>query len=299
MDRLIAIRSFVEVAKTGSFTQAANQLALSRLQVSRHVKEVESWLNQRLLHRTTRRVSLTSAGEDALLHCERILSEMTEMEMKAQTLTESLSGSIRIATPIGLAHCLLLNVVEEFTHIHPAVSVDLLLSDHLSLLVDERVDIALRFTVQPAENLIARRLMSIDTVICAAPAYLQQHGIPAHPNELSQHNCLIHLGKQHWDFVKDNKSYSVPVNGNIQANDLSLLVSSAVRGRGIVRLTCDLANPYCQSNQLIPLMLDYHIPSSYLWAVYLSRSYQMPVVRHLIDYIADKWKDDIKLKNKR
>jgi DNA-binding transcriptional LysR family regulator len=297
MDRLTAMRSFIEVANTASFTKAAENLGLSRLQVSRHVQEVESWLQQRLLHRTTRKVSLTLAGEETLRRCEWILHETAELEARALYQSQNLSGTIRISSPIGLAQGLLLDVINDFTKINPDVTIDILASDSFSQLVDERIDIALRYTTQPDENLIARKLMAIDSVVCASPTYLKSHSSPNEPNDLREHNCFIHMGGATWDFIRDNHHYSVVVKGNIKANNLVTLARSAIRGTGIVRLPCDLANPLISSGQLIPLLTEYAIPNSSLWAVYLSRSYQQPVVRQFIDYVAKCWEEDIKLIN--
>ncbi|MCG3732374.1 LysR family transcriptional regulator [Vibrio cincinnatiensis] len=289
MDKLTAMRSFVEVANVGSFTQAAENLNLSRLQISRHVQEIEGWLKQRLLHRTTRKVSLTAAGEEALKQCEQILHQTAELEMRALEQAQSLSGRIRLSAPIGLAHHLLLDAIESFTEKYPQVTIDVLASDRLAQLVDERVDIALRFTQQPDDHLIARRLFQVDTVICASPHYLTQHPPLHEPNDLRNHNCFIHLSNHKWEFIRDNRSYSVNVNGTLRANDMSLLCRAAVHGKGIVLLPCDLANHYLQTKQLIRLLPDYHIPSSALWAVYLSRSYQSPLVRQFIDFVSEQW----------
>lgn len=293
MDRLNALRSFIEVADAGSFTQAAEQLQLSRLQVSRHVQEVESWLQQRLLHRTTRKVSLTSAGEEALLRCRRILSEAAALEAAALNRREQLAGSVRIAAPIGLAQHMLLDAVTQFTEQHPQVVVDILASDSYSQLVDERVDIALRYTEQPDEQLIARKLLSIDAVICASPDYIKRHGAPNAPADLRQHNCLVHLNASHWSLVHSNQPQTIEVRGNLKANDVMTLLRAAIKGQGIVRLPCDIANPAIDSGQLVMVLPEHHVPGSGLWAVYLSRSYQLPVVRQFIDFLASCWQSDI------
>lgn len=276
MDRLTAMRSFIEVANTASFTKAADNLSLSRLQVSRHVQEVEDWLKQRLLHRTTRKVSLTTAGEEALIRCEQILHQTAELETRALEQSQLLNGTIRIAAPIGLAQNMLLAVVEDFTQRYPNVLIDIVASDRLSQLVDERVDIALRFTQQPDDTLIARRLMSVGTVICASPSYLNQHPPINTPNDLTQHNCFVHMSNNKWDVVKDNEQLSVTVNGNIRANDMEILCRAALHHKGIVRLPCDLANVFIASGTLVRVLPEFHSPSSALWAVYLSRSYQTP-----------------------
>lgn len=293
MDRLTAMRSFIEVANTASFTKAADNLSLSRLQVSRHVQEVEDWLKQRLLHRTTRKVSLTTAGEEALIRCEQILHQTAELETRALEQSQLLNGTIRIAAPIGLAQNMLLAVVEDFTQRHPNVLIDIVASDRLSQLVDERVDIALRFTQQPDDTLIARRLMSVGTVICASPSYLNQHPPINTPNDLTQHNCFVHMSNNKWDVVKDNEQLSVTVNGNIRANDMEILCRATLHHKGIVRLPCDLANVFIASGTLVRVLPEFHSPSSALWAVYLSRSYQTPLVRQFIDFIAQSWKNDL------
>lgn len=296
MDRLVAIRSFVEVANAKSFTKAAESLDISRLQVSRHVQEVENWLQQRLLHRTTRKVSLTHAGEQAFVRCQRILDEAAALELDSMCGKEALVGTIRVASPIGFAQNLLIDRVQNFVSLHPQVVIDILASDQNSELVDERVDVALRFTDKPADNLIARRLMAIDTAICASREYLAEYGEPQHAEELTKHNCLTHLNAKNWLFVKDNQTLDVAVSGNIRANDLSTLVKVAVNGKGVIRLPCDLANPLIERGELISILNDYHYPSYALWAVYLSRSYQQPLVRQFIDYLVECWQDDIKRK---
>ncbi|MCG9682298.1 LysR family transcriptional regulator [Vibrio sp. Isolate23] len=296
MDRLVAIRSFVEVVNAKSFTKAAESLDISRLQVSRHVQEVESWLQQRLLHRTTRKVSLTHAGEQAFVRCQRILDEAAALELDSMSGREALAGTIRVASPIGFAQNLLIDRVQNFVSRHPQVVIDILASDQNSELVDERVDVALRFTDKPADNLIARRLMAIDTAICASQEYLNEFGEPKHAEELARHNCLTHLNAKNWLFVKDNKTVDVAVSGNVRANDLSTLVRVAVNGKGVIRLPCDLANPLIEKGELISILNDYHYPSYALWAVYLSRSYQQPLVRQFIDYLVECWQEDIKRK---
>lgn len=293
MDRLTAMRSFVEVANTTSFTHAAENLNLSRLQVSRHVQEIEDWLKQRLLHRTTRKVSLTAAGEIALSQCEQILNQTVALEMQALEGAQSLSGSIRISAPIGLSQNLLLDAVESFLEAHPNVMIDILASDQLAQLVDDRVDIALRFVNQPDENLIARRLMQVGMVIAATPAYLKQHPPINHPNDLLQHNCLVHTSGNKWMFFYDNQPISVTVKGNLRANDMGILCRAALHHKGILRLPLDLANPLLKTGALTPILPSYHLPSSVIWAVYLSRSYQTPLVRQFIDFLAERWSQDL------
>ena len=293
MDKIAAMRSFIEVANCGSFTKAAEHLDLSRLQVSRHIQEIEQWLSLRLLHRTTRSVSLTLQGEEALQYCQRVLSEVAAMESRAHSHNTELVGSIRIATPVGLGQHSLFDVVDRFIKLHPKVNIQLLMSDSFAQLVDERVDVALRYTEQPDDNLIARKLMSIDAVLCAAPSYLAQAEPLTVPNDLLSHNCLIHSSQQHWQLLKEQQSELIKPMGNLMANEMGVLVSAALRGHGIAYLPCDLANQYLASGQLQEVLPEYTAPGQTLWAVYLSRSYQQALVRAFIDFTAQQWQLDI------
>ena len=295
MDKFEALRSFVEVASTGSFTDAAEQLDLSRVKVTRHVKEVEDWLNVRLLHRTTRSVSLTAPGQDLLQRCERILNEVSGLESLARSHNKELVGDIRIATPIGLGQNLLYEVVAAFTVLNPKVTIQLVMSDKNALLVEERIDVALRFTEQPDESFIARRLMHIDSVLCCSENYKNNHEKINHAQQLSTHNCLVHISQNHWAFIDQKQYFSILVSGSIKANDLGVLVKAAINGVGIVYLPCDIANPYLSTGELIQLLPDLTLPTLALWAVYLSRSYQRPVVRAFIDFLAEQWHEDIQV----
>ncbi|WP_241909715.1 LysR substrate-binding domain-containing protein, partial [Vibrio sp. 10N.261.55.A7] len=124
-------------------------------------------------------------------------------------------------------------------------------------------------------------------------AYLAERGEPTEVEELTKHNCFLHLDSSTWEFTKDNQQKSVDISGNIKANDIGVLSLAAQHGKGIVRLPCDLANPLIREHKLTRILADYSAPSSVLWAVYLSRSYQLPVVRQFIDFLANEWSEDI------
>ncbi|MFY8325318.1 LysR family transcriptional regulator [Pseudoalteromonas sp. ZZD1] len=293
MDKIIAIQSFVEVARCGSFTKAADNLELSRLQVTRHVQDIEQWLSLRLFHRTTRQVSLTNQGEEALAYCKKILSTVSDLQSRAHSHNNELVGTIRVAAPIGIGQNMLFDAIEEFVAMHPSTQFQLVLSDSLSQLVDERVDIALRYTHQPNEQLIARKLMFINTVMCASPEYLKSKGDITTPQDLLQHNCLLHTGSATWHILGENSDEKISVKGNISANDMSVLCKAAIKGIGVVNLPCDLAQEYLKTAQLIKVLPNYSTPGSHLWAVYLSRNYQQSLVRAFIDFLAQRWQHDI------
>ena len=254
---------------------------------------MERWLGLRLLHRTTRSVSLSVQGEEAFVYCQKILNEVAALENRTQSHRHELVGSIRVASPIGLGQNLLFDAIDTFTQQHPLVNIQLLLSDDLVQLVDERIDIALRYTQQPDETLIARRLMQIDSVLCASKSYLANAPALNETTDLAAHNCLTHSTQKQWNLVKDSLTIEQNVKGNLNANDMGVLVKAALRGKGITFLPCDLANPYLASGELVEVLPEYTMPGKTLWAVYLSRSYQHQLVRAFIDFIAERWQQDI------
>lgn len=296
MDRIEAIRSFIEVASCGSFTQAAERLGLNRIRISRHIQEVEDWLQSRLLHRTTRQVSLTEAGRAALPLCEQLLNQAARLESEIRPATSQLQGSIRLASPVGLGQQRLYDLVEAFLQRHPQVHIHLQLADDHADLVDERVDVALRFSQQPAAQLIARRLMQVPTFVCAAPSYLQQYGEPQQPQQLSRHNCLTHLDSQSWTFSQQDQPLEVAVRGNFSANEMGVLTRATLQGLGISLLPADLAQPHLEAGHLRAILQDFPSRHAWLWAVYLSRSYQQPLVRTFIDFAAEQWQGGINVK---
>ena len=293
MDRLTSIKSFVEVAHLSSFTKAAERLNLSRLQVSRHVQELEQWLKQRLLHRTTRKVSLTHDGERALIRFERILDETAALITQSIDNKKELSGTIRISSPIGFSQTMLVDAVSSFLSEHPGVTIDIHASDSFTDLVEQRIDIALRYTNAPDETLIARPLMKIGSCLCAAPDYFTQTQPPKTPQELREHNCLVHLKNDSWQLIKSDVSEDIKVNGALVCNDVFTILAATLNGTGVSLLPYDLARTYINDKRLVRILGDYTLPSIQLWAVYLSRSYQTPLVRAFIDFVANMWQEDI------
>ncbi|GAA4889136.1 LysR family transcriptional regulator [Ferrimonas pelagia] len=293
MDRLDAIQAFVTVVDRGSFSRAADALGRSRLQVSRQVKSLEDWLQVRLLHRTTRSLSLTEEGERALRHFEPILSQQAALKLDMQDSRVILRGAIRIAAPVGLAQGLLMQAIARFNQQYPEIDFDLVLSDRYAPLAEQRLDLALRYSHQPDEHLIARRLMSIGSVLCASPDYLHRAGTPSEPLHLLGHSCLVHLERSRWTLFREQQPIPIEVRGHIKANELATLKNAALAHQGIAALPCDLANPLLDQGLLVRVLPQYQLSTQALWAVYLSRSYQQARVRAFIDFLAQHWHDDL------
>ena len=190
MDRIEAMNIFLTVVETGSFTATADRLDLSRPMVTRAVALVEEWFNARLLQRTTRRVSLTSAGERAVAHCQKMVELAAEIEQDILAQQGELQGSLRIASNSSFGSTHLLLAIKDFLQHHPKLNIQFQLSDQSVNLIDERIDLAIRFTNQPDPNLIARPLAICHSLLVASPEYLAQKGIPQTPQGLAEHIYL-------------------------------------------------------------------------------------------------------------
>ncbi len=192
MDKLIAMQVFVEVAERGSMTSAAEQLNMSRAMVSRYLESLEDWLGARLLHRTTRHISLTDAGADNLDRCRNLLLMTEEVKANAGQRRMDPRGQIRITASTSLAESHLAALIAEFVQLYPKTRIDILSLDRTVNLIEERIDLAIRISNQLDPALLARRLSTCRSILCASPAYLEKHGMPDEPAQLEQHLCLTH-----------------------------------------------------------------------------------------------------------
>lgn len=233
MDRLKAMQVFVEVADRGSLSAAAVHLDMSRAMVSRYLAEMEQWVGVRLLHRTTRRLSLTPAGAETLPRCRQMLEMVGDLRNAVATPEDAPRGLLRMTTSMSFGSRHLARLVTDYVKLHPGTSVDLMLVERAVNLVEERVDLAVRITNDLDPNLIARKLAVCRSVVCASPEYLGREGEPARVEDLSLRNCLTHsyFGKSLWRFERDGVPVDVPVSGNISANEVSVLLQAALEGR--------------------------------------------------------------------
>ena len=207
------MRVFVTVVDLGSQSAAADHLDLSRPVVSRYLAELEDWVGARLMHRTTRKLSLTAAGLETLPRCRQMLELCGDMQAAVSTPDDAPRGMLRISASTSFGQAQLASAMAEYVKRYPGVSVDLQMLDRTVNLVDERIDLAIRMSNDLDPNLIARRLTVCRSVICASPGYLRDHPTPQRVEELSRHNCLTHsyVGKSLWHFEQDGEQVSVPV----------------------------------------------------------------------------------------
>ena len=290
MDRLKAMQVFVEVADRGSLSAAAAHLDMSRAMVSRYLAELEEWVGVRLLHRTTRRLSLTPAGAETLPRCRRMLDLVGDMRDAVATPEAAPRGLLRVTAPMSFGTSQLVGVVSEFVARYPGAAVDLMLVDRAVNLVEERVDLAVRITNDVDPNLIARHLADCRSLVCAAPAYLERAGSPARAEDLSLHNCLTHsyYGRSLWRFVREGETVDVPVSGNITANEAVVLMRAALGGAGIALLPTYLAAPEVAAGRLRAILPECEPQVLGIHGVYASRR-QMPLIlRAMLDFLVER-----------
>ncbi|MBM0489954.1 LysR family transcriptional regulator [Aeromonas jandaei] len=287
MDRLTALRVFVSVVEQGSLSGAGEKLDMSRAMVSRYLAELESWMGARLLHRTTRRLSLTGPGEEALNRARVMLALGEEMEQIGVKGDDAPKGQLRITSSYSLSEALLVSAANDYLAQYPGTAIDILLLDRTVNLVEERIDLAVRITNDLDPNLVARRLGTCHSVVCASPAYLANHPAPQKVQDLALHNCLTYtyFGKSLWEFNGPDGPESVPVSGNLSANISNLLLEATLGGAGISLQPRYSAQPYLERGELVPLLTQWQPKRLGVYGVYATRKQMSPLLRSFLDFL--------------
>ncbi|RMQ48463.1 LysR family transcriptional regulator [Pseudomonas cichorii] len=291
MDKLQAMQAFVTVVDCGSQTAAADKLGVSRPAISRFLAELEEWTGARLMHRTTRRLNLTAAGAEVLPLCRRMLDLADDMRAVVSAPEDEPKGLLRITSSTSFGQAQLTQAITEFVGRYSQVRVDMMLLDRTVNLVDERLDLAIRITNDLDPNLIARRLTTCRSVVCASPSYLQAHSTPRRIEDLALHNCLTHSyhSSSLWHFTHKGVPCSVAVKGNLSTNDAITSLQAALCGAGIALLPTYLAAPLIKSGQLLPLLSQYQPLELSIHAVYTSRKHMSSALRALLDFLAERF----------
>ncbi|MEM7593781.1 MAG: LysR family transcriptional regulator [Cyanobacteria bacterium P01_A01_bin.83] len=291
MKSLSNIKTFVRVAQTKSFVEAANALSLSPPATSKAVAKLEAELGVKLLHRTTRSVSLTPEGERFYEVAQRLLSEMDDL---AQELKDSLSeprGRLKISLPAAYGRIWGTNILARFLEAYPQISVELSLDDREVDLAAEGFDVVVRTgALADSANLIARRLFLDPLITCATPEYLQRYGQPQHPDELEGHNCLNFRNRKTgrhvpWFFTIDGEVERRNFTGTLTIDDGEAVGQAAMLGIGISQMPGFMATNALQEGRLEEILADYRPPSVPFTALYLERRLVSPRIKAFIDFM--------------
>ena len=290
MDTLEGMRTFAAVVTEGSFSKAAERLDRSPQLVSKYVAQLEARLGVRLLNRSTRRLSITEAGQAYFDRCQGIVAEVDELEDAVGNMTKALSGVLRINAPMTFGMHHLTPAIAEFQDNHPDLRVDLALDDRVVDIVSEGFDLAIRIADLDTSSLVARRLAPIHLVACASPTYLEENGAPGPPEDLEEHECLGYTyssDRDRWRFESKQGIYEVRVNGRFCANNGDALRTAALAGHGLVLQPTFIVGDDLRSGRLIRILPDYGIARLNVYAVYAHRQFLSNKVRALVEFLGD------------
>lgn len=293
MENLADVAVFVHVVERGSFTLAADDLSLSRAVVSKYISRLEERLGARLLHRTTRRLSLTEAGA-ALFEASRgALERIEEAEAAVAQFQAEPRGRLKVSAPMSFGILHLGPAMAEFARAYPKVTLDLRLDDRFVNLVEEGIDVAVRIGALTDSSLVARKLAATRTVACASPAYLAQFGEPETPEDLAGHDCLLYsyLSTANvWRFTApDGREIPVAVSGTLRTNNGIILAEAAVAGHGILMTPSFYVGPLLRQGRLRQILARHGLPELGIHAVYPQRSHVPPKVRAFVDFLAKRF----------
>jgi DNA-binding transcriptional LysR family regulator len=292
LDDLADVVVFVRVVEVKSFTAAAERLGIAKSVVSKYVTRLEGRLGARLLNRTTRRLSLTEAGAALYERSRLALEEIAQAEHCVGHVQAAPRGRLRLNAPMSFGILHLGPALPEFLTRYPEITLDVSYNDRFVDVIEEGYDVTLRIiTSLPDSTLVARRLTPIRFVICASPLYFERAGVPAAPEDLGRHNCLIYTlaSGNEWHFDAPGGKRSVTVSGNYQSNNGLAIRDMLLAGTGIARTPTFMVGEALRSRALISVLDDYPTEPSSLYAVYPQNRYLSPKVRAFVDFLAERF----------
>jgi DNA-binding transcriptional LysR family regulator len=295
MDVLKTMDSFVRVVGAGSFAAAAKQLGVSRAIVSKHIQSLEVHLGARLLNRSTRRLSLTEIGRSHHAFCVRILGQIEEQKAAVASLQNEPRGTLRVMAPKSFGNLYVGSAISDFVARYPQIKVSLLLQDATPNncdLIDSGVDLAIRLSPVADSSSIARQIGSSRWLLCATPGYLAAHGEPRTPNDLLQHNCLVHTKSAPdnvWSLEGPHGIAQVTVEGSFAANSALALRAAALKGLGIAMLPLYSISADLAARHLVQVLPEFLGPERPIIALYPHRPLLLAKVRLLVDFLSERF----------
>ncbi len=293
MRDLNALATFVAVVDARSFTLAAERCGISKALVSRQVQELEHSLGIKLLNRSTRRLGLTQAGERFYERCARLMADADTAVRDVEELSRGgAHGLIRISTAITFGRMHLLPAVRDFLALNPGIQIEVMLAERFADLISGNADLVVRLAEEPRlSNLVARRLAAVQWLVVASPEYLARHGVPQHPRDLLQRNCLVYDKPKggDWRFTGPDGDVAVKVAGNLRANVAEGLLDAVQGGLGIAALPSFALGEALRSGSLVQILPDYRLTESTLYAVFLPDRRLPERIRSFVQFLAERY----------
>jgi DNA-binding transcriptional LysR family regulator len=291
MDRIEAMRTFARVAELGSFAAVAKQQGVARSVVTRLVAALEEHLSTKLIARSTRRLSLTSAGADYLERCRVILNLVDAAESGVAADRHAPRGAIRLSLPLSYGRRTVAPLLLDFARRYPEVNLDIDFADRRSKLIEEGIDLAIRITARLEPGDVTRRLGTGRMFLVASPDYFARHGEPRHPRELADHECLVYTSTAlpgQWEFLVEGRMQRFPVRARLQSSSGEMLLEAAAAGFGITLTPEFLAQDLLAAGSIVPAMAEFPCPELGIHVVLPGNRHVPHRVRVLIDYLSER-----------
>jgi len=293
-NRLDDIMLFVKVVNNNSFTAAANELGISKSVISKRISRLERDLKARLMHRTTRRLTLTEAGNIFYKRCEQICNDLQEAEVAVSHHHEAPRGTLRLTSPLSFGELHLVPAIADYLCQYDEVKVKCYFGEYFADILEGGLDMAIRIGELPDSNLIAKQLASVPMRVCASPAYLQKRGVPQSPNDLYEHNCLRYHNSptgDFWHFYLEGQLERVRVKGNFSASNSLSLEAAAVNGAGLIMLPGYMMTKDIREGKLKPVLEDFCPQDIPIYAVFPSSRHMAPKLRSFLDFLAKRFQE--------
>jgi DNA-binding transcriptional LysR family regulator len=291
MQDISAIPIFTAVIEQSSFSGAAKKLGITKSAVSKRITRLEAQLGVKLLHRSTRKLSLTEAGARYYEYAVQALRAAQEAENAATELQQVPKGILRVSTPMSFGRLHVASIISEFLKQFPQIELHMNMSDTWIDVIAEGFDIVLRAGTLTDSSLVAKKLTPLHSVLCASAEYIKEYGTAKTPQELIHHNCILytyHTVINEWTFIKNDEEQTVRISGNYQVNNSEALRESLIRGLGIGRLPTFIAGNDIKTGKLVAVLKEYKMPHKDLYAVFPERQYLPEKTKVFINFLVEK-----------
>jgi DNA-binding transcriptional LysR family regulator len=293
MDRLGAMSIVLAVADAGSLSAAARRLNTPPATASRKIAELEEHLRAKLFDRSARKLTLTDSGLSYVAAVKRILADLSEADRAAAGEYTTPTGELIVTAPIGLGRLHLMPILAEFLRAYPDINIRLILVDWILSLPEDHFDVALRIGPLPDSRLIALRLATIRTVVCASPAYLEARGTPRTPDDLAPHDCIIYegfIGPYVWKFVRGGAEVAITVRPRLVVSNPEAAFDAVVAGIGLGRGASYYVGAAIKAGTLTTVLDEFHLPTRPVSFVYPAGRFLPIKLRAFLDFAAPRLK---------
>jgi DNA-binding transcriptional LysR family regulator len=288
MDRFLSIQAFVRVAESQSFAAAAHQIGVTPSVITSRIKQLESYVQAPLFHRSTRKVALSEVGVMFFDECVDLLARADSVTDRMRLMQDTPMGLLRVQVLPGFALGHLGRALKDFSVGYPHINLDITVSDRAVNPIDEGYDVSLQIFRPGAEVLIERRLFDVRRAFCASPAYLQRRGTPNRPTDLLKHDIGLYSAyptRNRWNFQRGDQEIAVELPARLRSNSVHLLRDFALSGGGITCLPTLVCSEDLVGGALVPLLTDYELPPLELLAIYPETHRRTIKVKLFVDFI--------------